>query len=172
MDVANELQKLPESGDVRYAGFWIRLLATWIDTVLLLMVTWPLLWWIYGSELVAQTPQVIEGPADLFACLRPRGPAELLISDVLPIIALIIFWRYRSATPGKMLLSLRIVDAKTHGGLSLGQSIGRFFAYIVSTIPFCLGFLWIAFDAKKQAWHDKLAGTVVIRGRGSCVSGK
>jgi len=41
--------------------------------------------------------------------------------------------------------------------------IGRYFAYFISTIPLCLGFLWITFDRKKQGWHDKLAGTVVVR---------
>jgi uncharacterized RDD family membrane protein YckC len=41
--------------------------------------------------------------------------------------------------------------------------VGRYFAYFVSTIPFCLGFLWVAFDKRKQGWHDKLAHTVVVR---------
>jgi uncharacterized RDD family membrane protein YckC len=41
--------------------------------------------------------------------------------------------------------------------------IGRFFAYFVSIFPACLGFLWIAFDRRKQGWHDKIAGTVVVR---------
>ncbi len=41
--------------------------------------------------------------------------------------------------------------------------MGRYLGYFASTIPLCLGFLWIAFDKRKQGWHDKLAGTVVIR---------
>jgi uncharacterized RDD family membrane protein YckC len=45
----------------------------------------------------------------------------------------------------------------------MGQSVGRYFAYLVSIIPLCLGFAWIAFDARKQGWHDKLAGSVVVR---------
>ena len=61
-----------------------------------------------------------------------------------------------------MLISARIVDANTFGTPSTGKLVGRYFAYIVSCI-FMLGFIWIAFDKRKQGWHDKLAGTVVIQ---------
>ena len=81
---------------------------------------------------------------------------------VLPAVAVIVFWIYRSATPGKIILGIRIVDAQTGDKPSTGQLIGRYFAYYVSAIPLMLGFLWIAFDRRKQGWHDKLAGTVVI----------
>ena len=36
--------------------------------------------------------------------------------------------------------------------------VGRYFAYYLSTIVFLLGFIWVGFDARKQGWHDKLAG--------------
>jgi uncharacterized RDD family membrane protein YckC len=91
------------------------------------------------------------------------GAADVLISWVLPSVAVIVFWVYRSATPGKMMLSLRIVDAGSGESPGFGQSIGRYFGYFVSTIPFCLGLIWVAFDPRKQGWHDKLAGTVVVR---------
>ncbi|MGZ8994756.1 MAG: RDD family protein, partial [Burkholderiaceae bacterium] len=45
----------------------------------------------------------------------------------------------------------------------VGQSIGRYFGYYVSTIPLLIGLIWVAFDSRKQGWHDKLAGTVVVR---------
>ncbi len=51
---------------------------------------------------------------------------------MLPAIAVILFWIARQATPGKMALSLRIVDAKTLGPLSKGQVFGRYLAYYVS----------------------------------------
>jgi uncharacterized RDD family membrane protein YckC len=138
--------------NMNYAGFWIRFAATMIDTVLLMLVTLPLLWWIYG-------PRYLDGSlGGVFA-----GPADFLISFVLPALAVILFWRHRQATPGKMMLALRVVDADSGGPLTLGQGVGRYFAYFVSTIPFCLGFLWVAFDKRKQGWHDKLAHTVVVR---------
>jgi len=84
---------------------------------------------------------------------------ELLILGVIVIM----FWSYRGATPGKMLFSMKIVDATTFGKLSRKQEIIRFLSYTVSVLPFGLGFLWVAFDKRRQALHDKIAGTVVIK---------
>ena len=143
---------MENSEPVRYAGFWIRAWAATIDTILLLVVILPLLLWIYGVDYF-QSESLI------------RGPMDFLISYVLPIIALVVFWKYKSATPGKMMVSAKIVDARTGGKPSCGQFIVRGFAYIVSTLPLGLGLFWIAFDRRKQAWHDKLAGTVVVRAK-------
>jgi hypothetical protein len=100
-----------------------------IDTVLLMLVTMPLLWWIYG-------PRYFDGSiGGMFA-----GPADFLISFVLPALAVILFWRHRQATPGKMMLSLRVVDAESGGPPTLGQGVGRYFAYFVSTLPLGPGF--------------------------------
>jgi uncharacterized RDD family membrane protein YckC len=62
-----------------------------------------------------------------------------------------------------MAIGARIMDARTGGKPSTGQLIGRYFAYYVSTLALLLGFIWIAFDSRKQGWHDKLAGTLVVR---------
>jgi len=78
-------------------------------------------------------------------------------------MAVITFWLMKQATPGKMAVSARIVDAATGNPASTGQLIGRYFGYFVSFIPLGLGILWVAFDKRKQGWHDKLAGTVVVR---------
>jgi uncharacterized RDD family membrane protein YckC len=140
------------SETVEYAGFWIRVGATLIDTVLVALITTPVLVAIYGRQYFGADN------AKLWV-----GPADFLIVWVLPAVAVIWFWTKKKATPGKMLLHLRIVDADTGGNLSLGQSIGRYFAYFLSIIPCGLGLLWVAFDSRKQGWHDKLAHTVVIR---------
>jgi uncharacterized RDD family membrane protein YckC len=58
-----------------------------------------------------------------------------------------------------------VVDATTGNTLSVGQSIGRYLGYYVSMIPLFIGLIWVAFDKRKQGWHDKLAGTVVIRSK-------
>ena len=77
-------------------------------------------------------------------------------------VGTLLFWRYQGVTPGKIAIAARIVDAKTGGSPSTARLVVRLFAYIVSALALCLGFLWIAFDRRKQAWHDKIAGTVVI----------
>jgi uncharacterized RDD family membrane protein YckC len=66
------------------------------------------------------------------------------------------------ATPGKMLMDVEIVSAKTLQRPGPGQLVIRYLGYIVSSLPLGLGFLWILFDKRKQGWHDKLAGTRVI----------
>ncbi len=136
--------------EYEYAGFWIRAGASLIDTLLLVVVTLPLTMMIYGNS-VWESEKIILGPADF------------LINYTLPFIAIILFWFYKSATPGKMALNIKIVNANDGGKLSVGQSIGRYFAYFPAAIVLLIGFIWAAFDKRKQGWHDKLAGTVVIR---------
>jgi uncharacterized RDD family membrane protein YckC len=141
---------LPGEQDVVYAGFWLRVLASVIDTILVSIVTVPILMAIYGRDYFEGTSLI-------------KGLADVLVSYVLPAVAVILFWIARQATPGKMALSLKIVDADDFGPLSKGQAVGRYFGYYVSIFGLMLGFLWVAFDARKQGWHDKLARTVVIR---------
>lgn len=135
--------------DIKYGGFWIRLAASMIDSVLMLAIILPIITIFYGPGYFTSTAPI-------------KGPVDFILTWIFPFIAIIIFWRYKSATPGKMLFRLIIVDAKTLQKPTTKQLIIRYFGYYLSTLPFCLGFLWIAFDPKKQGWHDKLAGTVVI----------
>ena len=133
-----------------YVGFWKRVLAALIDSLVMIAVVVPIALAVYGTQY-----------------LQLNAAGKTLAFDWLMnglfVVAIIVFWRYRGATPGKMLVSAKIVDANTLGAPSTGKLIGRYFAYFVSTIPLCLGFLWIAFDKRKQGWHDKLAGTLVIQ---------
>jgi len=138
--------------DIEYAGFWVRVGATIIDTILIMVITFPLLGLIYGWKYF--------GSERLIA-----GPADFLISWVFPAAAVVWFWTQRQATPGKAALSLRVLDADSGEALSIGQSIGRYLAYFVSLIPLGLGMIWVGFDSKKQGWHDKLANSVVVRAK-------
>jgi len=61
----------------------------------------------------------------------------VLIGWVLPAVAIIVFWRTRQATPGKMALRLRVVDAASGATLSTGQSIARYLGYFVVALPIC-----------------------------------
>ncbi len=140
------------SDPLPYAGFWIRVGASLIDTVLVIGVTLPILAAVYGRAYF-----------DLSGAAGPTGTADFLLSWVAPALAVVAFWLLKQATPGKMVLSMKVVDARTGGKLSVAQSVGRYLGYFVSTIPFGLGLVWVAFDPKKQGWHDKLAGTVVVR---------
>jgi len=145
---------VPEATNVTYAGFWVRAGAGLLDGILIMVITGPLLLAIYGRDYFDTEKEVfIAGPADFF------------ISWVAPAAATIIFWLKKQATPGKMAVSAKVVDARTGNTLSAGQAIGRYVGYFVSSLPLGLGLIWVAFDPRKQGWHDKLAGTVVVRSR-------
>ncbi|MEM8500637.1 MAG: RDD family protein [Pseudomonadota bacterium] len=134
--------------DVQYAGFWIRVAAAIIDTILLLIVLMPL------ALLFVDTEAMMVGGG---------GAMSIILNYAAPALVVILFWVYKSATPGKMILKLKIVDADSGGKPSTAQFVGRYLSYYLSMIPLMLGLIWVAFDQRKQGWHDKLAGTVVIR---------
>lgn len=133
-----------------YVGFWPRVGAALIDTLLILLLTWPLLTLIYGMSYWTSDSLV-------------QGPMDFYLSFVLPAILVILFWIKTQATPGKKVVSAKIVDARTGNAASTGQLVGRYFAYYLSMLPLGLGLIWVAFDDRKQGWHDKIAGTIVIR---------
>lgn len=81
----------------------------------------------------------------------------------MPAFSVVPFWIYRQATPGKMAIGARIVDAATGGKPFPSQLVGRYLAYFLSAIPMLLGFIWAGVHPRKQGFHDMLAGTVVVR---------
>ena len=137
-----------------YAGFWIRVGASLIDSILIFIIVLPILAALYGKAYWLSESFV-------------QGFGDLLFSYLLPAIAVIIFWVYKSATPGKMVMNLTIVDAKTGGKPSISQFVIRYLGYYVAILPLFLGIIWVGIDRRKQGWHDKLAGTVVIRNTGT-----
>jgi uncharacterized RDD family membrane protein YckC len=87
------------------------------------------------------------------------------------IVIMVITWLYyaklqsgpRGATYGKRLMGLRVVTVDGRP-LSFLNATGRYFAKFISgMIPFAIGFLMAAFTEKKQALHDMIAGTVVVK---------
>ena len=101
--------------------------------------------------------------------------AIAVISCILPFFA---YWLYywlftglKGQTPGKMVVGLKVINAQGDrpglGCAALREVLGR----VISIIVLCLGFLWIAFDNSKQGWHDKIAGTYVVRAEKAKTSG-
>jgi uncharacterized RDD family membrane protein YckC len=133
-----------------HVGFGMRLVAALIDLLIVTVVLAPA---VIGVTLVA----------DAFTGDERFNPRSLeTLGHLLLPLAVILFWRYFGATPGKMAVGARIVDAKTGAAPTTGRLVIRFLAYVVSLLPLYLGFLWVALDKRKQGWHDKIAGTVVI----------
>ena len=101
---------------------------------------------------------VTAGPL-VFAAGRESAPFLFVLA---PAIVAVLCWHRYGATPGKIAFSVKIVDARSGGRPSLARLVIRYLAYIISAAPLFLGFAWIAIDRRKQAWHDKIAGTRVI----------
>jgi uncharacterized RDD family membrane protein YckC len=148
---AGEISNMEQ--EMEYVGFWARAVAAIIDLVLQLLITAPLTIAVYG--------RFVSPPGSMY-----MGPGDVLINVVVPAILVLGFWLWKGATPGKLAMSARIVDADTGAPMTSGQAVGRYLAYIVSALPLGIGFMWAGLDRRKQAWHDRLAGTVVIRPRG------
>ncbi|MES2279885.1 MAG: RDD family protein [Pseudomonadota bacterium] len=140
--------------NLEYVGFWPRLGATVIDVLLQLLITLPLTYAIYG--------RLSSSNENLF-----MGFSDVVVNLILPAVLVIWLWLRFGATPGKMAMSAKIVDADSGKPLSLIQSVIRYVGYFVSLIPFGVGYLWIAFDRRKQGWHDKMANSVVVRPSGN-----
>jgi uncharacterized RDD family membrane protein YckC len=148
---------------VSYVGFWSRLFAQVVDTLLGLLIIVPLLYGLYGTGYM-DFGKLVSSPFEYLLAYQPQtGPLDFVISYVLPAVVIVAFWLMRQATPGKMLVSARVVDATTHDKISAGQAMGRYLGYYVCILSLGLGFIWVGIDPRKQGWHDKLAGTVVIR---------
>ena len=99
---------------------------------------------------------VVIAPLALF------GIGGFFVEALLPAIAVLLFWRRYGATPGKMAVAAKIVDARTGEAPSNWSLVKRYAGYLVSMLPFFLGFAWIAIDRRRQGWHDKIAGTRVV----------
>lgn len=138
--------------DIEYVGFWARVLASIVDSICAMMIIMPVILAVYGTGYFALVENKFVA-----------GPVDLLVQYIFPAVAIIIFWLTRQATPGKMVIGAIVVDAQSLGKLSVGQALLRYLGYFVSTIPLFIGLIWVGFDAKKQGWHDKIAGTLVIK---------
>lgn len=120
------------------AGFWIRFLASLIDGIILNVIGW------------------------IFTFLFAAVPGMGYIGWIIGLVYVIGFWTWRGQTPGKMVVGVKIV--KTDGSsIGVDRAILRYIGYIVSTITLLIGYLWIAWDSRKQGLHDKIAGTYVIK---------
>lgn len=135
---------------VEYAGFGVRLLAYILDSVVQLCVIVPLALAMFGSAFF--TNPEFNG-----------GAREYLLTWFFPLLYAVLFWKYKSATPGKIWMGIMIVDARTGVVPVTGKLLLRYVGYIVCVLTLMLGFLLILIDKKKRGLHDMMAGTLVIK---------
>ena len=146
----------------RYAGFWIRFLAAFIDGIVVSIVTNPI------TFLLGQgfDPEVQE---DAFGTTTIDWNLDgtvlgltLLISTILPLVYYTVAISRWGQTLGALAVSIKVVrpDGEL---LSAGAALVRAVGAWVSALAFGLGYMWMIWDRRKQTWHDKMAGSVVIK---------
>ena len=148
--------------EIHYLGFNSRFVAFLIDSTAASLLMAPFVSHLIGDLVLSDKD--LSNRSELLALLGSMA-TRLSVDLVFMGTIFILFWIYKNSTPGKMLFKSVIVDANTFSAPSTSQNIIRYLGYFLSFLPLGLGFLWIAFDQRKQGWHDKLAGTVVIIGK-------
>jgi uncharacterized RDD family membrane protein YckC len=152
--------------DRRYGGFRRRFFAFLIDKVILCFVS--LILFLLGLLALGlrddMMDSILASPADLTHGMGVFALLYLTASLLANMTYFTWFHGIAGRTPGKMLLGLRVIQA-SGDPMSPGIAFLRWVGYLISGPVLCLGFLWIAFDDKKQGWHDKIAATLVIRER-------
>lgn len=126
------------SRDTVCAGFVDRFLATLVDILVLLIPN--LIIYLVIGELLGN-----------------------LLSFLVGAAYAVYFWSSTGQTPGKKVMKLQVVKADGGAILTPGEAVVRYIGQIISGIPLALGYLWVLWDPKHEAWHDKIAGTKVIK---------
>jgi uncharacterized RDD family membrane protein YckC len=141
-----------------YGGFWIRVVAAIIDSIIMRVVVAPVSI-IFGGL----------GLAGMMSGLPHRG-IGLLGSGVTLVALFFGSWLYEAfmesssyqATLGKMIFGMKVTDLNGNR-ISFGRATGRHFAKILSGMILCIGFIMVGLTERKQGLHDLLAGTLVRR---------
>jgi uncharacterized RDD family membrane protein YckC len=148
----------PTSG--RFAGFWIRFVAYLIDSVIVGGVAFGIIK-VTGAITVTCPADTVDLTTSCPGGVTTVSPLlwVVLIAGILynPVL-----WGI-GGTIGQRVLGLRVADANTGAAIGIGHGFLRLVGYIVASIPIYLGLIWVAFDSRKQGWHDKIASSVVIR---------
>lgn len=139
-----------------YAGFWARFCAVFIDG-LIVGVPFFLLGMLVNYSFGVQK--------------NPPSPAHAAVSGFLQLANLVAGWLYEAmlisgphqATLGKQALGIRVTDMNGQR-ISFGRSTGRYFAKILSGCTMLIGYIMAAFTERKQALHDMIASTLVLKG--------
>jgi uncharacterized RDD family membrane protein YckC len=150
----------------RYAGFWLRFLAHLIDHVILGIVAAPLFF-------ILVLPVILRVAND---AERNQEPSPEMIIAILSsvfiyvVLAFVGQWLYEAlltssswqGTVGKRVLQLKVTD-ELGNRIGFGRATGRFFAKILSSMFFYVGFIMVGLTDRKRGLHDMLAGTLVMR---------
>ena len=132
------MEKKPEEYALEYAGFWIRLGAGVIDLLVLAFAV------------------------GVIAYFFPALIIWITSGIVISLAYFLGFWVWRGQTPGKMAAGIKIIRTDS-SPIKWQCALRRFWGYIILLLTLFIGFIWVAFDERKQGVHDKIADTYVVK---------
>jgi uncharacterized RDD family membrane protein YckC len=157
----------PYTGGQVYAGFWIRVVARLLDGLIVglpLAVVFGVLALAAGG-LAAGTSNSDQNTQNATAAVFSGiFIVFYLIAIAVSIGYWVYFWGTTGSTFGMRVLHLRVVDATTGGPIGIPRALVRWLMTIVNSWACYIGWIWVAFDPRKQGWHDKVANSVVLQG--------
>ncbi len=139
-----------------YATFHRRMMGATFDALIIMFMVTPFNGLILSMVYADLPPQPTR--EDMVRVLAGLFQVQYAIFAVFSFL----FWHWKAATPGKLFLGMRIVDAKTGAPITDFQGIIRLLAYPIAGMPAMLGFFAIGISKRKQGWHDLIAGTAVV----------
>lgn len=153
----------------RPAGVVSRFIGLVIDNLLVSLITLPLT--LPGVLMVLRGIEDCEQGTDTVTCTEDTiqvgwvlGGVALLLVGLVLLVWIYARWLGKGATPGMKITGNRLVDANSGLPIGTGRAFGRtLFANIVSVALCGLGYLWALWDARRQTWHDKIVGGVVVK---------
>lgn len=149
-----------------YGGFWIRFVAYLIDAIILVIVNVAIIMPILGVFGYSAFNMGEMNEDQMAAMMNYLTGAGLVIQIVQFAVGLLYFALMESSakqgTIGKIALNLK-VTGRDGGRITFGQAILRYLGKIISALVMMIGYIMAAFHPKKQALHDIIAGTYVIK---------
>lgn len=145
----------------RFAGFWIRGLARFLDGLILMVVTWPLSLGFFAATGFGRTANGSAPNPDQVLALLGWSGALTFVLWLVEAVYEAFFLTKRGGTPGKLIVGIRVIRPEGEG-LSFWRGFARFFAQILSGWIFGVGYIMAAFDDEKRALHDRLCDTRVV----------
>jgi len=146
---AREMAGARPVGQMRFAGFWIRFVAVFLDGLILALPVLGILFAMGAFEMSS-----LEGS-------RRNDPLPNLVTAGIYMFYTTFFIGKFGATPGKMAVKIKVVrpDGSPVG---YGRAFGRYFANILSGCICYIGYIMAGFDAEKRALHDRICDTRVV----------
>lgn len=145
------------------AGFWRRLPAFIIDNIILQILTGIIITPLKLNLDIDETTFLsIEDIIQNFEAFIIYGLFSITVYISISCFYFTLFHGSTGQTIGKKIMGLKVVPV-ADSMMTYKKAFIRYIGYIISEIPLFLGFLWIVFDKDKQGWHDKIAGTFVVK---------